>query len=64
MIVMRVKYDKTGSDVIPNKGLWFALPSLVKVKEMELYYNDVNCVCMLVCVCMCVRLTYRHLQVD
>ncbi|XP_065907404.1 uncharacterized protein [Dysidea avara] len=30
MIVMRVKYDKTGGDVIPNKRLWFALPSLVK----------------------------------
>ena len=31
MIVMRVKFDKTGSDVIPNKGFWFALPFLVKV---------------------------------
>ena len=31
MVVMRVKYDKTGTDVIPNKGLWFGLPSLVKV---------------------------------
>ena len=34
MIGMRVKYDRTGSDVIPNKVLWFDLPSLVRVKEM------------------------------
>ena len=33
MVVMRVKYDKTGTDVIPNKGLWFDIPSLVKVRE-------------------------------
>ncbi|XP_065907405.1 uncharacterized protein [Dysidea avara] len=37
MIVMRVKYDRTGSDVIPNKGLWFALPSLVKDGVMFMF---------------------------
>ena len=31
MIVNRVKYDKTGVDVIPNKELWADLPYLVKV---------------------------------
>ena len=39
MIVMRVKYEKTGTDIIPNKTLWFSLPSLVKVK------------CVYVCTC-------------
>ena len=33
MIIMRVKYEKTGSDIIPNKGFWMALPSLVKVNN-------------------------------
>ena len=32
MTIMRVKYEKTGSDIIPNKGFWVALPFLVKVK--------------------------------
>lgn len=31
MIIMRVKFEKTGTDVIPNKEFWFALPFLVKV---------------------------------
>ncbi|XP_065908203.1 uncharacterized protein [Dysidea avara] len=30
MIIMRVKYDKTGSDIIPNKTFWMSLPFLVK----------------------------------
>ena len=32
MIIMRVKYEKTGTDIIPNKAFWTSLPSLVKVK--------------------------------
>ena len=31
MIIMRVKYEKTGSDIIPNKEFWMALPFFVKV---------------------------------
>ena len=34
MIIMRVKFDKTGSDVIPNKQFWFAIPFLVKVARI------------------------------
>ncbi|XP_065906616.1 uncharacterized protein [Dysidea avara] len=30
MIINRVKFEKTGSDIIPNKELWFNLPFLVK----------------------------------
>ena len=31
MIIMRVKYQKTGTDIIPNREFWFTLPFLVKV---------------------------------
>lgn len=31
MIIRKVKYEKTGSDIIPNKAFWIGLPSLVKV---------------------------------
>jgi len=31
MIINRVKFEKTGADVIPNKELWLSLPFLVKV---------------------------------
>ena len=34
MIIMRVKYEKTGSDIIPNKTFWTTLPFLVKVKNI------------------------------
>ena len=40
MIIMRVKYEKTGTDIIPNKGFWFSLPSLVKVRNLK------NVICM------------------
>ena len=33
MTIMRVKYEKTGSDIIPNKAFWISLPSLVKVNN-------------------------------
>ena len=33
MIINRVKFEKTGSDIIPNKELWFNLPFLVKVNS-------------------------------
>ena len=28
---MRVKYQATGTDLIPNKNIWFEIPSLIKV---------------------------------
>ena len=34
MIIMRVKYEKSGSDIIPNKTFWTTLPFLVKVKNI------------------------------
>ena len=30
-VIMKVRYEATGTDIIPNKNLWFQLPSLVKV---------------------------------
>jgi len=27
---MRVKYQATGTDLIPNKNIWFEIPSLIK----------------------------------
>ena len=30
-IIMRVKYDATGTDLIPNKNFWLELPRLLKV---------------------------------
>ena len=30
-IFMRVKYQATGTDLIPNKNIWFEIPSLIKV---------------------------------
>ena len=47
MIIMRVKYNKTGSDVIPNKDFWFTLPYLVKVQHiscfMFYFLHNVSC---------------------
>ena len=31
IIINRVKFEKTGTDIIPNKELWLDLPYLVKV---------------------------------
>jgi len=33
MIIMKVKFEKTGTDIIPNKGFWTSLPFLVKVRS-------------------------------
>lgn len=33
MIIMRVKFNKTGTDIIPNKEFWLAVPFLVKVSD-------------------------------
>ena len=30
-IIMKVKYDATGTDLIPNKNFWLELPHLLKV---------------------------------
>ena len=30
-VVMKVKFQATGSDIIPNKMFWIALPGLIKV---------------------------------
>ena len=45
MIIMRVKYDKTGSDIIPNKTFWMSLPFLVKVNN---YYTTVQLIMIIV----------------
>ena len=37
MIIMKVKFQKTGSDIIPNKAFWMSLPLLVKVKVKSTY---------------------------
>ncbi len=31
-VIMKVKYNAAGSDIIPQKAFWFALPLLIKVK--------------------------------
>lgn len=31
MVIMRVKYNATGVDLIPNKAFWKSLPGLIKV---------------------------------
>ena len=38
-IIMKVRYDATGSDLIPNKSFWAALPFLVKVSGTLYYYR-------------------------
>ena len=35
-VVMKVRYQATGSDLIPNKGFWESLPLLVKVSTQLL----------------------------
>ena len=30
-IVLKFKYERTGTDIIPQKNYWFELPILVKV---------------------------------
>ena len=30
-IIMKVKFNAMGSDIIPNKAFWFAVPVLIKV---------------------------------
>ena len=42
MVIMRVKYEKTGSEIIPNKAFWISLPSLVKVKSAYVYYVHIS----------------------
>ena len=32
-IIMKVRYQATGSDIIPNKSFWMSLPLLVKVRQ-------------------------------
>ena len=32
-VVMKVRYQATGSELIPNKTFWMALPILVKVSR-------------------------------
>ena len=33
-IIMKVKYDATGTDLIPNKDFWLGLPHLLKVYKI------------------------------
>ena len=33
-VIMRVKYQATGTDIIPNKNFWFNIPFLIKVKML------------------------------
>lgn len=35
-VILKVRFQKTGSDMIPNKGFWFALPVLIKVRRPTL----------------------------
>ncbi len=30
-VIMKVKYNAAGSDIIPHKAFWLALPLLIKV---------------------------------
>ena len=30
---MKFRYEATGSDIIPNKGLWIQLPLLIKARR-------------------------------
>ncbi len=43
---MRVKYNAAGSDIIPQKAFWFALPLLIKVKLVGILnaklHDDIN----------------------
>jgi len=36
-LVMKFKFQATGTDIIPNKGFWFVLPFLVKVYNYDNY---------------------------
>ena len=42
-VIMRVKYEATGTDIIPNKNFWFNIPFLIKVKNVvftvSLFFN-------------------------
>ena len=38
MVIMKVKYEKTGTDIIPNKQFWLALPFLIKVGDLCYLY--------------------------
>jgi len=42
MIIMRVKFEKTGSDIIPNKTFWTSLPFLVKVKHCVMMLQTIR----------------------
>ena len=41
-LIMKFHYQATGTDIIPNKGLWSQFPFLIKVNnddnELELYF--------------------------
>lgn len=43
-VILKVKYQRAGSEIIPNKGFWFALPILIKVSPANIIHA-VWCVC-------------------
>lgn len=43
MVIMKVKFQATGSDIIPNKSFWFGLPLLVKVMKEDV--TSMMCCC-------------------
>ena len=54
MVIMRVKYEATGTDIIPNKAFWMSFPGLIKVTILHLVWGavpqlQVNCLAMKQC---------------
>lgn len=38
-VIMKVKFNKTGVEMIPQKNFWFALPGLIKVSTMVIIFR-------------------------
>ena len=46
-VIMKVKFEKTGSEIIPNKHFWTELPLMLKVRKyLYSYVAAASILCM------------------
>ena len=53
-LIMKFHYKATGTDIVPNKKFWFALPLLLKVSVM--FFLSIVMMCLLLSKCTLVAI--------
>ena len=48
-LIMKLHYKATGTDIIPNKKLWFALPIFIKVRKSSFVISMSMALCIHLC---------------